>query len=490
MVPGQGAGAPLAEEVEHEAPRVQHPNRVYDLMRKLHRERLAERGRLPGPASYAHRRIELNKLFRRTSRAERLGLLQGALAGPGLDAALRADVERTVLHWQRPEARSWAWLRSTAALLTYNGEWGLLELPLAEGPLPTPEALCRDVRELPAAQRLWAAFQQRVTQLAELLDAPKWSAALEVCLETLEAQRRLRVHAHCFLEASRPFRVRSADAVAFWASLPVKSLDRHRSHTAARAGAGHYYLQCPKLGQVWCAGSLQAYRDFAVNPEWITNFVQSGKLTLGDARREYVKCGKNLAHHLRNLALLEEERERLQLEGRVQRTLERLQAAVRPRRHYPLVDEVWLAEQRVEAHRQRFLVIQGDSGLGKTVYAKNLLGDPALALEVNCANTPEPDLREFRATVHRLVLFDEASPQMVLRQRKLFQACASWVELGCSTTNCHAYKVWLHGVLLVVCSNDWSAAVARLEEVDRRWLGANSVVLTVTEPMWVGDPLR
>ena len=106
--------------------------------------------------------------------------------------------------------------------------------------------------------------------------------------------------------------------------------------------------------------------------------------------------------------------------------------------------------------------------------------------ETNCANCPEPELRDFDPLVHQLILFDEASAQMVIRQKKLFQAPACMVEMACSNTNCHSYKVLLSGIRMVICSNGWSEEVAAMpSQADRDWLADNSYIVDVKgEPMW------
>ena len=141
---------------------------------------------------------------------------------------------------------------------------------------------------------------------------------------------------------------------------------------------------------------------------------------------------------------------------------------------------------RIKA-RYPFLVLEGPSDTGKTSYAKNITGNPQEVLEVNCSATPEPDLREFDSTVHKAILFDEASCTMVLSQRKLFQAPACLVDLGCSTTNCHKYQVFVSGVMMIVCSNTWSTQLQRLTHAgDAAWLRHNSVLVEVHEPLFVG----
>ena len=126
---------------------------------------------------------------------------------------------------------------------------------------------------------------------------------------------------------------------------------------------------------------------------------------------------------------------------------------------------------------------------GKTVFARHLLGEPHRALETNCAACPEPDLRRFKPFHHEVIVFDEASCNMVLQQRKLFQAPAVEVELGCSTTNCYRYRAFVSGVRMVICSNTWVQDAARLEPLALQdWLRQNSFVLQISEPMFADAP--
>ena len=112
---------------------------------------------------------------------------------------------------------------------------------------------------------------------------------------------------------------------------------------------------------------------------------------------------------------------------------------------------------------------------------------PQVIIEVSCASCPEPDLREFRPLVHKSILFDEASPAMVLQQKKLFQAPATPVRLGCSTTICHVHDVSISGVALMIASSTWLADVEALNRrEDAQWLIDNSMVVNVgSQPLWV-----
>ena len=130
-----------------------------------------------------------------------------------------------------------------------------------------------------------------------------------------------------------------------------------------------------------------------------------------------------------------------------------------------------------------FLVQEGRSRTGKMWWAHNKFGDPSLVLDVNRASTPEPDLRAFRPLHHRAILFDEATPPMVLQQKKLFQSPNMDVQLGCNTTNCHAHVVFVSGVGMIIACNDWSARVRDLPRCeDRDWLAANYFLECVSDP--------
>jgi len=155
-----------------------------------------------------------------------------------------------------------------------------------------------------------------------------------------------------------------------------------------------------------------------------------------------------------------------------------------PRKLVPLVDDVWLLEQRTVRERQKFMVLTGRTRCGKSLFALQLRGEAA-TLTLNCASCRrEPDMRRFVHGVHKCVVFEEAHVEMVLACKQLFQATCQPVDMGTSQTQCHAYRVCVHGVLLVVTSNVWMSELAACTDEDREWLTGNSYVLEVTEPLW------
>ena len=158
-------------------------------------------------------------------------------------------------------------------------------------------------------------------------------------------------------------------------------------------------------------------------------------------------------------------------------------ATRRPFRKIPKVD-AWLRELSAPRDRRKFLVLDGPTRMGKTAFAFSLV-EAGAALEVNCAGVEDPPLRAFSRGKHRLILFDEASTHMVLKNKRLFQAPNTPVIVGSSPTNALTYSVFLGDTLLVVASNDWEQELAGLPAPLRDWLAGNMVFVSVQEKLYL-----
>ena len=110
-------------------------------------------------------------------------------------------------------------------------------------------------------------------------------------------------------------------------------------------------------------------------------------------------------------------------------------------------------------------------------------------MEISCTGEPGEvfDLRAFRRSQHRAIVFDELDARTVLKNKKFFQSTNAVISLGQSPTLQHVYSVCVHQIALIVTSNIWMGTVVGLAEADRNWLTANSVVVDVREPLWLGD---
>ena len=160
-----------------------------------------------------------------------------------------------------------------------------------------------------------------------------------------------------------------------------------------------------------------------------------------------------------------------------------LRASLRPFRSIAAVN-AWQAQFAEHRHRYKFLILEGPSCTGKTQFARHLVPAGKRVFEINCAAEQEPPMQGFNLVEFGLVLFDEVRPAVVANQRKLFQAGVSEIQLGCSATNIHMYKVCTYATRLVCCSNDWSMHLAALDSQSQEWLAANSVHVWCMQPLW------
>ena len=126
---------------------------------------------------------------------------------------------------------------------------------------------------------------------------------------------------------------------------------------------------------------------------------------------------------------VEAEQEKLFSEEKRRIVVEALKGTVRAFKPQPLL-KVFQEQFKVIRSRYKFFVANGDSCTGKTVWAKHITGNTAEVYYVNCASCPEPDLRLLKAH-HKVILLDEASPAMILRQKLLIQGPPDFVSLGC-----------------------------------------------------------
>jgi len=213
--------------------------------------------------------------------------------------------------------------------------------------------------------------------------------------------------------------------------------------------------------------------------------VEAEKLDLEKAKEEYVNCVTNATYNLKNLEAIQEFRYNKELARLEKEAQEELESFVEyPFRKIAEVDEFLAQFQRV-AKRRKFLVLDGDSGLGKSDFAKSLVPQGA-ALDLNCASCgDEPPLRGyFKPDKHKLILFDEASAQLVITNKKAFQGPVSAVQLGSSKTNMFTYRVLLAKKMLVISSNKWSEQVEKLEPLDRKWILENQIYVQVDAPLF------
>ena len=91
----------------------------------------------------------------------------------------------------------------------------------------------------------------------------------------------------------------------------------------------------------------------------------------------------------------------------------------------------------------------------------------------------------FDHKVHRCILWDEATPRLIVENRKVFQMPCTLVQLGQSATGSFEYSVWLNDSVSVIATNRWRRDLyTSLQPEDVDWIQANSVLVEVLEPLW------
>ena len=378
------------------------------------------------------------------------------------------------------------WFNGVQALLTYQGSWGVLRMS-GRKHLPLND-LAAEVDNHPDFQHLARLFER---WWGERLHAypgiQHWVWSFELCAASArESGDEVRVHAHVTWRSkpSEPVVIRQSLDLAFMGSLPVVS---HASSKGRGGRAQNYqsffYLQVPKIGAIRSVANIQPYSGYAVNTDWVYNWLAGRKITVETAKEVAFLACRNMKRHVEVLEAIHKEERHRALEEEVLRLRLLLRKESKPFRVIPAVTE-WLNLYRFDQRRYPFLVLEGPSRMGKTAFAESLVEEGS-CFNVDCSSATEPELRQFDSNRHRMLLFDEATPQLVIRSKRLFQSPSNWVRLGQSATNVNSYQVWAHKVPMVITSNTWSSEVARMPALDADWLRQNAIVIDVRAPLWL-----
>ena len=405
-------------------------------------------------------------------------------------------------------------LRPAGFLLTFNGDWGQ----------QIPEVACvlRETRG--AAWRVSAAALQKVPALVTLFAA--FTAAMReasaaspyICLScameaSLHSSDLGRIHLHAFATLSLAHRDRPPAFVKklrLWhfqgkkAGHVAPCLPGRGVRSKVRAVTeGHYYLQAEKIGSVLRWSNYVKNQHFAVQARMVLALWRLRKLETADARREIVASRDRAFAHVLELerqAVLEYDEWCLQ-----QEQLARSSSDLRPFKPPRPDEEEWLSQYvthataseveplaasgrlpatcavRPKLRRYETLVYDGPSRTGKSERAAHWFTEER-TLKVNCQGVGQPNMRPFLTGQYDAVLCEEATWDLLWRNRQLFQASPHRVQLGQSPCNEHCYSVFCWGVPFLLCSNNfWEGCD---NEEARAWVRANIVYVRWETPTW------
>ncbi|CAL1133125.1 unnamed protein product [Cladocopium goreaui] len=214
--------------------------------------------------------------------------------------------------------------------------------------------------------------------------------------------------------------------------------------------------------------------------------MRGDKINKECAEQHYVQCKRNIRAYCENLKYHGQKQRELYIQQQQAAAAELLRPLQKEPVELPEVTQLFLPQFTRPMHRRKFLVLNGPTRLGKTVYARSLFGADH-TYETNCSGVLEPDMREYDVLGHRCVVFDEASVHLVLKHKKLFQAPPAEISLGHSATGMYVYRIWVWNVALIVTSNVWTTELEQLAAEDREWLEGNAILIQCSQPLYRQD---
>ena len=225
----------------------------------------------------------------------------------------------------------------------------------------------------------------------------------------------------------------------------------------------------------------RASQDWSVPLRYIHDLWSRRKMSSEDAKSEALASrGMGCKKFMEVIDFTTEEETRLQEEAQVTKVQNRLALTLRPFRNSSIIDEFMeqfarhLQDPQI---RYKILLMRGNSRSGKTQRAKALFG-PSRTLALNCQGmSPDlPSIAGYDRKAHDAIVWDEIDEHQVLSNKVAFQSGVDPVTLGQSKCNQHAYRRWLHGVPMILCSNTfkWPGDCNHdLPHEDAQWLVEN-----------------
>ena len=394
-----------------------------------------------------------------------------------------------------------------AILLTYIGEYGIIDVmtlsfPQRAGSVEDQllsvderwiriltlhiDALALLLREHPTVQKLARDLETLGVDTCNRLHTPHWSMSVEVCAKTLQ-KRILRVHGHLWVTLKRQTVLLEQFKLPGTAFLPyvnwnvIQFMEGRTTRSAQAGHSGNLYTCIDKIGGITKASTLEPWSDYPVRDIWITNLYAANKISYQTARQGYVNTVHRVGYNLNSLDMVHKEKQTRLLQEKVLRIEKEIRASFRPWKRIDVV-LAWQAQYESLLPRYDFLVLDGDSKFGKTWYALSLNG-VGRTLYVDCTSG-YPNLKDFDNALYDAILLDEITPKCAISIKKAVQASNELVTLGSSPTMCNAYKLHLHRVQIICCSNVWSSDMKKLNKTDQQWLVRNARYLKVSEALW------
>ena len=379
-----------------------------------------------------------------------------------------------------------------AQLLTWNGQWGLFESVDDNGRRVDNIKTMSNI--MSRNKEVQSEFHRVRHVLEELVDTnvvKAFAVCAEISPETF-AKGQTRMHLHAWLcpvidsranVVTKTYGVHiPLDHLKIGGVHPVVS-DWQQGHSGRQDHSGCFYCEVDKKGHIMGYSTKRMFHDYVVKTTWITRMLTK-KLTYTSAMRLYAHSSFQAKALMENVMFLQKYQAKQDMIDEQIAIDKRWRETACGFRHIAKV-ESWLEAFTVFRDRYDFLVMDGPSKMGKTRFVASMCF-PEQFLLLDCSRAETPDLKDFERDLHEIICFDEASANMVIQSKKVFQSGLDICKLATSATNVNAYSVLMHRKKLVVCSNKWMKQVNAMTSVeDKEWLFDNSVYVYIDSKLYV-----
>ena len=371
------------------------------------------------------------------------------------------------------------------------------------------------IRNFPYVVTQWKDFEK---ELMEIYKAVEGVTELSYCQEISIEGDPGRIHFHATISSLKGAGLEHSSNEV-WAIFDVKPhvdiCTARGAHTYYSMNRAHAYQQIPKIGHLRHSTNYQIIKHFALEQKWLMNWWRMRKISHDVCERMLCEARGHTDSCVREVQYICEKDQENKARELQRKYMKMIESSRKQFRSYPDIEE-W-RKQYDESNkgvvtRFKFLVLVGDSEKGKSSLAKSLFGVEN-TFYCNCQNVCEPNLKGLRSD-HRAILFDEATPEMVVNNKVLFQATVDGAFLAQSRCLRDFYWRFTYGIAMIICTNKWIPSTA--EEIgedpeaeddpdqecerrrkrkktdtqvenDRAWLNMNGVVVTLEQKVYLAD---
>ena len=356
------------------------------------------------------------------------------------------------------------------------------------------DELLAKVKSLPAVHDGWTDFQ---LFLRKLKDASLWGEQSE-CMELSLCAEEPRWHFHVVVSNVRLQRSDRQQGAVVVPKEGLQGLAPHPdvkvSYARGRSAEAacqrlHCYCQWPKCGSIFTRTNFPRGKEFVCRASWTLAAWQLRKLSYRAARKEIISNRDSVEQFLAKIQAVWDAEVVEYMRSRKEMAVRTAEGKLNKFKTIFKV-ECWKSGYDATIFRGGlstrfpFLVLEGPSKYGKTRFACNLWGIHQTFV-AQCQGVQQPSLAGYDPRVHKAIVLDEPSRDLVNSCKVFLQASLEGTEMYQSPTQRFTRWVWVYGVPIIVCTNEWLEDSE--DDANAQWIRKNSVHILVTDYLWERD---